>query len=121
MSLPPQPVQAHRTHKRPVDRLANCIRYIKSPDGGGFKTFGEFVTKLFTELPTDGLSANDGAYQTVSQTVRAFLSWNPLRGFLDKISSHPKMTANDGNVQQIVPSYCISPGLPVPEGMILLP
>ena len=114
-------MQTHRSHKRPIDRLASCIHYIKSPDGGGFKTFGEFATKLFTEFPTNGSSANDGAYQTVSQTVRTFLSWNPLKGFLDKISSHATMTADGGNVQQIIPSYCVSPGLPAPKGMILLP
>ena len=121
MSLPSQPVQAHQTHKRLTDRLASCIHYIKSPEGGGFKTFGEFMTKVFTELPTDSSSANDGAYQTVSQTSRAFLSWSTLKGFLDKISSHASMTAGGGNVQGIVPSYCVSPGLSGAEGMMLLP
>lgn len=120
MPPPPQPAPAHRQHQRLTDRLAKCIQYVKSPDGGGFKTFSDFMAGLFTELPTDSSTANDRAYQSVTQTVRAFLSWNPLKGFLNKISSHALMTANDGNTQGIVPFYCISPGLPTPEGMVLL-
>jgi len=116
----PQPGPAHRKHKTLASKLSDCIHYIKSPEGGGFKTFGDFMTGLFTGLPTDGSSSSSSEYQTVIQTVRAFLSWNPLKGFLDKVSSHAVMTTSDGDTQGIVPFYCISPGLPTPEGMVFL-
>ena len=81
--------------------------------------FGDFMINLFTDLPTDSSSGTDSAYQTVTQTVRAFLSWNPLTRFLNKISSHAVMAVNDGNMQGIVPPYCVSPGLSVLGGMII--
>lgn len=120
MAPPPQSELVHRRHQQPAEKLSQCIKYIKSPDGGGFRTFGDFMAGLFTELPTDSSSANDSAYQTIRQTVRTFLKWNPLKGFLDKLSSHTAMTENDKNTQGIVPFYCVSPGLPVSEGMVLL-
>ena len=120
MVPPPQSEPVHRRHLRPAEKLSQCIKYIKSQDGGRFRTFGDFMTGLFTELPTDSLSANDGAYQTVTQTVLTFLKWNPLSSFLDKLSSHTAMKANDENTQGIVPFYCVSPGLPASEGMVLL-
>ena len=118
MSLP-ESMPAHRKHQRVEDKLAKCIQYIKDSNGGGFKSFGDFMISLFTDLPTDSSSGTDSAYQTVTQTVRAFLSWNPLTRFLNKISSHAVMAVNDGNMQGIVPPYCVSPGLSVLGGMII--
>ena len=120
MPPPSQPEPAHRQHQRLEERLSKCIRFIKSTEGGGFKTFGDFMIKLFTELPTDSSSGHDSAYQTVLQTTRAFLKWNPLKGLLDKVFSHTEMMARDENTQGIDPSYCVSPGLPALEGMVLL-
>ena len=101
-----------------MEKLANCIRFIKSSDGG-FKTFGDFMAGLFAEFPTDQSSGTDAAYQTATQTVRTFLKWNPLKGILDKISSHHLMV-KDENTKGIVPSYCISPGISTSDGMISL-
>ena len=119
--MPPstQPESSHRRHQQPVDKLSKCIQYIKSPDGGGFKTFGDFMTGLFTEHPTNPLSTTDSAYQTVTQTVRTFLKWGPLKGFLDKVSSHTQMV-RDGGTEGVVPPYCIGPGVATPESMFLL-
>ena len=116
----PQPEPSHRRHQRLADKLSKCIHYIKTD--GGFKAFSDFMTGLFTELPTDGSSATDSAYQTVTQTVRAFLKWGPLKGFLDKVSSHPLM-AEGGNTRGTVPFYSVSPvlspGVPTSEGAML--
>jgi hypothetical protein len=71
---------------------------------------------LFTPIPTDHSSGTNSDYQTVTQTVKAFLKQKPLKNFLDKVSSHPLM-AKDKNTQGMVPSHCISPGIPPLEGM----
>lgn len=63
--------------------------------------------------------ATDGERQTITQTVKAFLKWNPLKDLLDKISSHPLMV-KDENTQGMVPPYCISPGVSPMEGVALL-
>jgi len=78
------------------------------------------MTGLFTEFPTDDLSAKDSSYQTVTQTVRSFLKWNPLKGFLDNLSSHAVMMKKDENTKGIAPFYCISPELSTLEGMVSL-
>ena len=71
---------------------------------------------LFAELPSNRSDATDGERQTITQNVRAFLKWNPLRGFLDAISSH-SMMVKDKNTQGMVPPHCISPGIPSLESM----
>ena len=116
MQHPPEPGSARRKTQRLVDKLSKCIQYIKSPDGGGFRSFGDFLIQMFTELPSDGSSANDRAHQTVKQTVRAFLSYKPLKSFLDGISSHPVMMTRDKNTEGIVPYYSVSPGLSTSDG-----
>jgi hypothetical protein len=116
MPPPLQPEPTQLKSQQQVEKLSKCIQYIKSSEGGAFKTFGLFMNGLFTELPVDGSSTNIGAQQTVRQTVRSFLTWNPLKAFLDKVSSHPVMKVEDGNTEGIVPSYSVSPGLPAVRG-----
>jgi hypothetical protein len=116
-----QPDPALRRHQRIVDKLSKCIQYIKQSEGGGFKSFGDFMLGLFSELPTNELSANDSAYQTVKQTAHAFLKSNPFTVFLEKISSHPAMVAKDTVVKGGVPGYSISPGLPTSNGVVPFP
>jgi len=111
-----QPGPSHRKHQRPAERFSKCIKYIKSSDGSGFRSFAEFVTGLFTEFPTDRSSGTDSDHQTVTQTVKAFLKWTPLNAFFDKVSLHSLMAKGE-NTQGIVPSHCISPGIPLSDGM----
>ena len=118
---PSQPEPAHRQHQRRlVDKLTSCLQSIKAPgdSGGGFRSFGDFITGLFGKLQTDASSASDGAYQTVNQTARAFLKSNSLKTFLDNLSSHPAMITRDANLQGVVPNYSVSPALPVSQGTI---
>lgn len=114
----PQPEPAHRKHQRLLEKLSKCIKYIKAPEGGGFKTFGEFISGLFATLPPDP-DATDSERQTVLQTTKAFLKWKPLMGLLKNISLHPLMV-RDENTQGIVPPHCISPRVAPLEGMALL-
>lgn len=69
--------------------------------------------------PPPDWDATDGEHQTIVQTFKAFLKWNPLKGFLENISSHPLMV-RDKNTQGMVPPHCISPRVPQLEGMALL-
>jgi len=113
-----QPEPSHRKHKRPLEQLSKSIHYIKASDGGGFKSFGDFISALFAPPPTDP-DATDGERQTVLQTVKAFLKWIPLYGLLKNISSHPLMV-RDENTRGMVPPHCISPKVPLLEGTALL-